>query len=91
MCIDMYSYLTVSILEDDAHHVSLSTGVLIHQPERLHLGVHEPALLCTALTNTLIVKHMVVITVSGSYTEDELHLKVEKMPVFTKYCYIFVF
>lgn len=66
MCVALYSYLTVSILEDDAHHVSLSTGVLIHQPERLHLGVHEPALVCTATANTLIMKHMIVISVSGS-------------------------
>lgn len=45
--------LTVSILEDDAHHVSLSAGVFVHQPQWLHLGVHKPALVCAARPNTL--------------------------------------
>lgn len=51
LCV-LFVWLTISILEDDAHHVSLSTGVPVHQPEWLHLGVHKPALICTARPNT---------------------------------------
>lgn len=51
----LFLKLTISILEDDAHHISLSPGVLVHQPERLHLWVHKPALICTARPNTLII------------------------------------
>lgn len=54
----MYSdflHLTISILEDDAHHVSLSQWVLIQQPQWLHLGVHKPALICTVMANALII------------------------------------
>lgn len=51
LCV-LFVPLTISILEDDAHHVSLSTGVPVHQPEWLHLGVHKPALICAARPNT---------------------------------------
>lgn len=44
--------LTISILENDAIHVSMSPGALIHQPERLHLGVHKPAFVRTAKSQT---------------------------------------
>ena len=47
-----FLYLTISVLEDDAHHVSLKWGVLVQQPQRLHLGVHKSALICTATENT---------------------------------------
>lgn len=58
--------LTVSILEDDAHHVSLSAGVFVHQPQWLHLGVHKPALVCAARPNTLSVKHKIIATLPES-------------------------
>lgn len=51
LCV-LFVRLTVSILEDDAHHVSLMAGVPVHQPEWLHLRVHKPALICTARPNT---------------------------------------
>lgn len=58
--------LTVSILEDDAHHVSLSAGVFVHQPQWLHFGVHKPALVCAARPNTLSVKHKIIATLPES-------------------------
>lgn len=53
--------LTVAILEDDAHHVSRSAGVLVHQPQWLHLRVHKPAFVSTARPNTLNVKHKITV------------------------------
>lgn len=50
-------FLTVSIFEDDAHHVSFSCGIPINQPERLHLGVHKSALISAATAKMLILNN----------------------------------
>ncbi len=44
---------TVSIFEDNAHMIIF---VLIHQPQRLHFGVHELTLVCTETKKISIKK-----------------------------------
>lgn len=72
-CMFMSLKLTISILEDDSHHVSLSDGVFVHQPQRLHLGVHKPAFFCTVKQKTFIMSTGSQSETSNQRVQNVLH------------------
>lgn len=50
----LFGFLTISVLEDYAHSVPLHPFVLVHEPQGLHLGVHELASVRTATSSKFV-------------------------------------